>query len=233
MKFAIVTSLSYIYPTHFFEKPLNPIIGETYQSRLEDGSEVFLEQVCHHPPISYLLAVGPNNLYRFSSWSSFSPKAHLNSIDLCVQGQKTLAFNDGSKITWNPNADTFKNTLWGTLVHMITGKIEFRDEINDITAFYEFGNCGNNKKPKDYFAGKIIQNGKEVSDIYGTYAGYCDFNGQRYFDARVIQNFRTQPIPETERITPSLPNSLPVVLPSDCTKREDSVTLLAGDVESA
>ena len=84
MKFAIVTSLSYIYPTHFFEKPLNPIIGETYQSRLEDGTEVFLEQVCHHPPISYLLAVGPNDLYRFASWSSFSPKAHLNSIDLCV-----------------------------------------------------------------------------------------------------------------------------------------------------
>ena len=86
MKFTIVSSFSYIYPSHFFEKPLNPIIGETYQSRLEDGTEVFLEQVCHHPPISYLLAVGPNNLYKFASWSSFSPKAHLNSIDLCVQG---------------------------------------------------------------------------------------------------------------------------------------------------
>lgn len=43
MKFVIVVSLSYIYPTHFFEKPLNPILGETYQSRLEDGTEVFLE----------------------------------------------------------------------------------------------------------------------------------------------------------------------------------------------
>jgi hypothetical protein len=30
MKFVICNSLSYIYPTHFFDKPLNPILGETY-----------------------------------------------------------------------------------------------------------------------------------------------------------------------------------------------------------
>ena len=125
MKHVIVTSLSYIYPTHFFDKPLNPILGETYQSRLEDGTEVYLEQVCHHPPISFLLSVGPEELYRFQSWTSFSPKAHLNSIDLCVAGQKKITFKDGNSITWNPNADTFKNTLFGTLVHLITGKIEF------------------------------------------------------------------------------------------------------------
>lgn len=34
MKYVICTSLSYIYPTHFFDKPLNPILGETYQARL-------------------------------------------------------------------------------------------------------------------------------------------------------------------------------------------------------
>lgn len=30
MKFIICQSLTYIYPTHFFDKPLNPILGETY-----------------------------------------------------------------------------------------------------------------------------------------------------------------------------------------------------------
>jgi len=43
MKFVVTTSLSYIYPTHFFDKPLNPILGETYQARLKDSSQVFLE----------------------------------------------------------------------------------------------------------------------------------------------------------------------------------------------
>ena len=80
--------------------------------------------------------------------------------------------------------------------------MEFHDDRNDIKAYYEFGNCGNSKKPKDYFAGKIMQGGIEVSDIYGTYAGYCDFNGQRYYDARVIQPFMAQPIPETEKVSP-------------------------------
>ena len=43
MKHVITVSLNYIYKAHFFDKPLNPILGETYQARLEDGSEIFLE----------------------------------------------------------------------------------------------------------------------------------------------------------------------------------------------
>ena len=30
MKFVMTLSLSYVYPTHCFDKPLNPILGETY-----------------------------------------------------------------------------------------------------------------------------------------------------------------------------------------------------------
>jgi hypothetical protein len=55
MKLVMTQSISYIYPTHCFDKPLNPILGETLQANLEDGAQVFMEQVCHHPPISYLL----------------------------------------------------------------------------------------------------------------------------------------------------------------------------------
>lgn len=107
MKYVIVISLSYIYKAHFFDKPLNPILGETYQARLDDGSEIFLEQVCHHPPISYYLQCGPNNCYRYSAYSSFSPKAHMNSIDLNVVGTKKVEFSDGSSIVFNPNQDKF------------------------------------------------------------------------------------------------------------------------------
>ena len=72
-----------------------------------------------------------------------------------------------------------------------------------------------------------------VSDIYGTYAGYCDFDGKRYYDARCMQNFRAQPVPTTEKVIPTNKTSFPLVLPSDCMKRADSVTLISGDVESA
>lgn len=30
MKLVMACSVAYIYPTHIFEKPLNPILGETY-----------------------------------------------------------------------------------------------------------------------------------------------------------------------------------------------------------
>ena len=157
MKYLLTFSISYCYSAHTFEKPLNPILGETYQARMEDGTEVLLEQVCHHPPISYMLLEGPHGLYRYSSYSSFSPKAHLNSIDLNVQGKKEVVFRDGTKVTFNPPPDSFKNTLWGgALVHQITGRVEFTDETNGITAYYEIGNGGVKNNPKDYLRGEIV-----------------------------------------------------------------------------
>ena len=38
MKFVLTTSLSFLQPCHVFNKPLNPILGETLQGKLDDGS---------------------------------------------------------------------------------------------------------------------------------------------------------------------------------------------------
>lgn len=38
MKFVMAASVAFIVPTHVFDKPLNPILGETYQGDLADGS---------------------------------------------------------------------------------------------------------------------------------------------------------------------------------------------------
>lgn len=159
MKHVITSSLSWVYKAHFWDKPLNPILGETYQARLEDGTELYLEQVSHHPPISFFLQCGPDDMYRFSAYSAFSPKAHLNSIDLNVVGAKRVSFKDGTYISYTPNQDKFQNTLWGTLIHQYTGKIEFEDTFNGLTAWYEFGNGGKRGNPKDYVKGEILKNG--------------------------------------------------------------------------
>lgn len=63
MKHVITSNFSYMYVCHKWEKPLNPILGETYQARLADGTNIFLEQICHKPPISYILFEGPDELY--------------------------------------------------------------------------------------------------------------------------------------------------------------------------
>lgn len=46
--------------------PLNPVIGETVQRVLEDGSRFYAEQTSHHPPVTNFLFEGPDNLFRFS-----------------------------------------------------------------------------------------------------------------------------------------------------------------------
>lgn len=38
MRMVMLTSLSFLQPCHIFDKPLNPILGETMQARLVDGS---------------------------------------------------------------------------------------------------------------------------------------------------------------------------------------------------
>jgi Oxysterol-binding protein len=59
--------------------PLNPILGETVQRVLPDGSKFFGEQTSHHPPITNFLLEGPDNLYRFSGF--FEYKAWLSGIN--------------------------------------------------------------------------------------------------------------------------------------------------------
>lgn len=75
-----------------------------------------------------------------------------------------------------------------------------------------------------------MKNGEVVSELYGTYMGYLDFDGKRYYDTRDTKNFDPVAIPLTETATKIL-GSMPVVLESDASKRIDSQALLKGDVE--
>lgn len=233
MKLVITQSLSFIYPTHCFDKPLNPILGETYQAVQEDGSEICLEQVCHHPPISYICQYGPKNSYRWYGYTTIKPKASLNSISLNVEGSKIVEFQDGSKIWYTPTQDIFQNTLFGTLVHQLVGRCDFKDDKNGITAYYYLGQGGPTKKsPKDYLIGEISKDGKVISQIKGNYMGWLEFDGIRYFDVRDMQNFKPSPL--SESITCSeVKGSLRKKLKSDATERLDCISFIDGDIEKA
>ena len=43
------------------QKSFNPLLGETFQSGFADGTEIFVEQTSHHPPITHFLTIGPND----------------------------------------------------------------------------------------------------------------------------------------------------------------------------
>ena len=80
LKLVMVSSIAFIYPTHMFEKPLNPILGETLEQECEDGTKIYCEQTTHHPPITSYLFEGPDELYRLQGWNSFTAKAWINSL---------------------------------------------------------------------------------------------------------------------------------------------------------
>lgn len=117
LKFVMVSSMSFLLPAHQFEKPLNPVLGETIQRQLDDGTECYFEQTCHHPPVSSFLFYGPGHCYTLSGWSSFSAKAWMNSAQLTVSGHKKITFLDGTTITYNSQGDNFNSILMGTINH--------------------------------------------------------------------------------------------------------------------
>ena len=146
----------------------------------------------------------------------------MNSIDLDVTGTKVIVFkSDGAEIKYNGPNDNFANFLWGTLIHNLTGTCNFVDEKNGVEAYYTFG--GIRKKPKDYFEGEIKKDGIVVSKIYGSFMGYIDFDGERFWDGRRMQNFEIQPLNEKYNHS----------LESDSRKRIDSVAFRGGDMDLA
>jgi len=59
--------------------PLNPILGETLQRVLPDGTTFYAEQTSHHPPITNFVCEGPNECFRFSGF--FELKATMSGLN--------------------------------------------------------------------------------------------------------------------------------------------------------
>jgi hypothetical protein len=220
MKHAVAGSIAHIVPTHHFDKPLNPILGETFQAEMVDGTKIFCEQTFHHPPISHIQYYGENNCYIYSGYTGFKAKAGLNSLTLEVMGYKSLTFLDGSMIKWNSHSDRFNNTLMGTMEHQLTGKTTVVDDKNNLTAVYEIG-TGGWTAAQDYLSGTIFKtdSGEKVADINGNYMGFMDLDNERFFDGREIKEVEVVPCDNH--------------LDSDSRNRSDSIQLLVPDIEAA
>lgn len=63
-----------------------------------DGTQIYAEQVSHHPPISYFLIVGPNDSYKFSGLYDFDISPGLNSLTMKNKGKRRMEFRDGTVI---------------------------------------------------------------------------------------------------------------------------------------
>ena len=59
MKWFLGAMVSTHTATHNFDKPLNPILGETFVCECDDGSTAYAEQTSHKPPITHAQFYGP------------------------------------------------------------------------------------------------------------------------------------------------------------------------------
>lgn len=163
-KLVIVSSICTFYYLSTFEKPINPVLGETLYAKLEDGTEMYAEQSSHHPPVSHFFIKNPN--YSLTGYFNFSAKAGLNSVTVTNHGKKTFKFFDGHTISTACGDDTFGGTFFGTMRHECLGTYSFVDETYGYNCNIVIGLKG---KPSDYFEGNVYdKNGKIVSKAFGT-----------------------------------------------------------------
>ena len=168
--------------------------------------------------------VGPDEIFSFYGYTEIAVRLRVNSVYLEVTGYKYVEFPDGTKIKFNNIQDVFQNTLMGVCHHILYGKMVFEDDKNQLTGIMDIGE--DRYKPKDCLTGHIEHNGKKVCEkIEGTYMGYTDFEGQRYFDVRHMNILEQEDLP--------LESKDPLCLDSDSRRRCDLSELLNGNVDVA
>lgn len=101
LKYTIVATLSPFFCSSFFLKPLNPVLGETFEGYFEDGSKFYVEQSSHHPPISHYEVYGPGNSYYYCGYSQFSSSAGLNTLYVNNKGKRYMKFKDGVRFDFD------------------------------------------------------------------------------------------------------------------------------------
>jgi len=219
------------------KKPFNPIIGETYEATLEDGSEVFCEQISHHPPVTAWEVFGPGNCYHFYGEGEWCASFRGNSIKGEQLGTHHIAFPDGTVIDYELPAVWARGIMWGDRIVEYDGTMVFKDRKNKLIAEVKFNpdsggwfSAWRKKAPSDYIDGAVYKfnksedDRKEICKVAGTWLGCVEFgdkhSAQKYWDwEQNLQKFLPIPVEHP--------------LPSDVRFRKDIEYLKAGNIEQA
>jgi hypothetical protein len=181
-KYIVVSTLACFHKSSHFLKPMNPVLGETYEMLWEDGSKIYLEQSSHHPPISHFYMLGPKKNFKYYGFGNFGAGAGFNSVKVYNKGKRTVEFADGGKIQFNFCNEEYGNSFFGVIKQESIGELQFKDVVHGFELVIKLGNV--KKKPSDYFQGEIKLKNIVVSKIYGSYLSFIEFNNIRYWDIR-------------------------------------------------
>lgn len=226
-------------------KPFNPILGETYQARYEDGTTIYCEQSSHHPPVTNWQVFGPKNEFHVYGYGEWTAGFRGNTVIGHQKGPNYVAFNDGTVISYSLPAMHVSGIIMGDRVIEYVGSIEFRDEKNNLSCDIVFnpkeakdggyfGFWSKQLIPSDHFKGTIVKTKESLSEskrskkvdveplciVQGSWLGCIEFDEKQYWDYR-----------DDLKIYESIPVAEP--LPSDCRYREDIQHLADNDLEKS
>ena len=166
LKYVIAFSLSALFRSSEQLKPLNPMLGETYQCEWEDGSKMYLEHTCHTPPISHFYLKSSSNLYTVSGYFDMEMGGIMktmmtNSMQLIPKGKITVYLPETKQtIAYQFPKITMGGALWGERSMYFSDHMKFEDRGNNLKAVIAF--AGARKELK----------GKRIHDIYGRIFNY-------------------------------------------------------------
>eukprot|EP01066_Platyproteum_vivax_P011538 Platyproteum_vivax@DN5239_c0_g1_i2.p1 len=225
LKLVTCSYLAALHVTSDFIKPVNPILGETYQAMMKDGTRIYCEQTSHHPPIANWQIIPLDGAYSFWGCSIFSASAGLNTLTLVNSGYRGVDFADGHRVTITVlPKDVWTGVMMGNVCkHETVGPMRVDDSLGNVLTF-TIGGKNSRGRPSDCIKGELMNaSGKVVSQMSGTWLGYVDFDDKRYWDIREVPCYSLEDTPQL----------LEPRMPSDATHRVDLKLLQTGDFKAA
>jgi hypothetical protein len=220
-------------------KPFNPILGETFQSTLSDGTDVACEHTSHHPPISNFQFTGDKySIAGFVLWhASMSVKS--NAMLNTNKGPVRVTFPEadgipGATIEYNLPYLQIGGLLWGDRTVDIMGHMVFEDKKNHLQCELRLnpdaksgmgGMFSSSKTPTDSLRGVILDTSvsppREICDVSGSWLHDLVFGNKTYWSINKHQSGHMLHYPEDK------------ILASDSRFREDLHYLAAGDLDES
>jgi hypothetical protein len=138
-------------------KPFNPILGETFQSKIRD-TLVYVEQTSHHPPILNYYIKNPN--FTGFGYAEVEITAGPNSIEGENKGKFYIRFNDGVLYRLYPPKFYASGITIGKRYLKMTECLVMEDLTNNLISVINFS-----KEEKSLFA-KLFGSGPKVFPDY-------------------------------------------------------------------
>lgn len=184
-KYAICFALSSMFFSTGQMKPFNPLLGETWEGKFQDGTNIYMEHSSHTPCVSNYLVVDSDGLYKYYGYYDISlegtMKMLLTNYITCVQKGKHNIYlkTTGQTITYHYPKVVLGGMIYGSRYVLWDGHMKFEDRENNLKAIVCFNKSHSNLK------------NRRIHDIYGQIFTH-DFSKEKkqkeFFESKLPKN---------------------------------------------